>query len=129
MSSQPKVWISIYWDGEIIHDENTSENTLLHFYHKDKVPNDYVDQIKLTILEIYVRKEPKISQQRSPLSVNVHPRLENYNSFDGFPITQSTDFPNMTHYQNILIGRYDFDLNENINESERKRGILLQVME
>ncbi|KAG5572381.1 hypothetical protein H5410_062147 [Solanum commersonii] len=58
-------------------------------------PNDYIDQIKLTILEIYVRKEPK---------------TENHNSVDGFPITQSTDFPNMSHYQNILIGRYDFDL-------------------
>ncbi|KAG5614286.1 hypothetical protein H5410_014110, partial [Solanum commersonii] len=31
-----------------------------------RVPNDYVDQIKLTILEIYVRKEPKTSQQCSP---------------------------------------------------------------
>ena len=82
-----------------------------------RVPNDYIDQIKLTILEIYVRKEPKTSQQRSPLSVDVHPRLENRNSVDGFPITQSTDFPNMTHYQNILTGRYDFDLNEIINES------------
>ena len=38
-----------------------------------RVPNDYIDQIKLTVLEIYVRKEPKISQQRSPLSVDVHP--------------------------------------------------------
>ena len=38
-----------------------------------RVPNDYIDQIKLTILEIYVKKEPKISQQRSPLSVDVHP--------------------------------------------------------
>ncbi|MFV1196863.1 hypothetical protein, partial [Klebsiella pneumoniae] len=38
--------------------------------------------------------------------------LENRNSIDGFPITQSTDFPNTTHYQNTLIGRYDFDLNE-----------------
>ena len=84
-----------------------------------RVPDDYIDQIKLTILEIYVRKEPKTSQQRSPLSVDVHPRLENYNSVDGFSITQSTDFPNMTHYQNILIGRYDFDLNETINESDR----------
>ncbi|KAH0776774.1 hypothetical protein KY290_008185 [Solanum tuberosum] len=83
-----------------------------------RVPDDYIDQIKLTILEIYVRKEPKTSQQRSPLSVDVHPRLENRNSVDGFPITQSTDFPNMTHYQNILIGRYDFDLNETINESD-----------
>ena len=36
-----------------------------------RVPNDYIDQIKLTILEIYVRKEPKISQQRSLLSVDV----------------------------------------------------------
>ncbi|KAG5568341.1 hypothetical protein H5410_064644 [Solanum commersonii] len=40
-----------------------------------EVPDDYIDQIKLTILEIYVRKEPKTSQQRSPLSVDVHPRL------------------------------------------------------
>ena len=38
-----------------------------------RVPNDYIDQIKSTILGIYVRKEPKISQQRSPLSVDVHP--------------------------------------------------------
>ena len=38
-----------------------------------RVPNYYIDQIKSTILEIYVRKEPKISQQRSPLSVDVHP--------------------------------------------------------
>ncbi|KAG5593393.1 hypothetical protein H5410_043907 [Solanum commersonii] len=83
-----------------------------------RVPDDYIDQIKLTILEIYVRKEHKTSQQCSPLSVDVHPRLENRNSVDGFPITQSTDFPNMTHYQNILIGRYDFDLNETINESD-----------
>uniref|UniRef100_M1D867 Epidermal patterning factor-like protein n=1 Tax=Solanum tuberosum TaxID=4113 RepID=M1D867_SOLTU len=83
-----------------------------------RVPNDYIDQIKLTILEIYVRKEPKTSQQRSPLSVDVHPRLENRNSVDGFPITQSTDFSNMTHYQNILTGRYDVDLNETINESD-----------
>uniref|UniRef100_M1CGS3 NBS-coding resistance gene protein n=1 Tax=Solanum tuberosum TaxID=4113 RepID=M1CGS3_SOLTU len=83
-----------------------------------RVPDDYIDQIKLTILEIYVRKEPKTSQQRSPLSVDVHPRLENRNSVDGFPITQSTDFPNMTHYQNILTDRYDFDLNETINESD-----------
>ncbi|KAG5624267.1 hypothetical protein H5410_009485, partial [Solanum commersonii] len=83
-----------------------------------RVPDDYIDQIKLTILEIYVRKEPKTSQQRSPLSVDEHPQLENRNSVDGFPITQSTDFPNMTHYQNILIGRYDFDLNETINESD-----------
>ncbi|KAG5623469.1 hypothetical protein H5410_008687 [Solanum commersonii] len=67
-----------------------------------RIPNDYIDQIKLTILEIYVRKEPKTSQQRSPLSVDVHPRLENRNSVDGFPITQSIDFPNMTHYQNIM---------------------------
>ena len=37
-----------------------------------RVPNDYIDQIKSTILGIYVRKEPKISQQRSPLSVDVH---------------------------------------------------------
>ncbi|KAG5614742.1 hypothetical protein H5410_014566 [Solanum commersonii] len=81
-----------------------------------RVPNDYIDQIKLTILEIYVRKEPKTSQQRSPLSVDIHPRLENLNSVDRFPITQSIDFPNMTHYQNILTGRYDFDLNETINE-------------
>ncbi|KAG5628172.1 hypothetical protein H5410_013390 [Solanum commersonii] len=51
--------------------------------------------------------------------VDVHPRLENRNSVDGFPITQSTDFPNMTHYQNILTGRYDFDLNEIINENNR----------
>ncbi|KAG5621044.1 hypothetical protein H5410_006262 [Solanum commersonii] len=74
-----------------------------------RVPNDYIDQIKLTILEFYVRKEPKTSQQRSPLSVDVHSRLENCNSVDGFLITQSIDFPNMTHYQNILTGRYDFD--------------------
>ncbi|KAG5572116.1 hypothetical protein H5410_061882 [Solanum commersonii] len=83
-----------------------------------RVPDDYIDQIKLTILEIYVRKEPKTSQQCSPLSVDEHPQLENRNSIDGFPITQSTDFPNMTHYQKILIGRYDFDLNETINESD-----------
>ncbi|KAG5626419.1 hypothetical protein H5410_011637 [Solanum commersonii] len=83
-----------------------------------RVPDDYIDQIKLTILEIYVRKEPKTSQQRSPLSIDEHPQLENRNSVDGFPIAQSTDFPNMTHYQNILIGRYDFDLNETINESD-----------
>ena len=38
-----------------------------------RVPNDYIDQIKSTILGIYVMKEPKISQQRSPLSVDVHP--------------------------------------------------------
>ena len=38
-----------------------------------RVPNYYIDQIKSTILGIYVRKEPKISQQRSPLSVDVHP--------------------------------------------------------
>ena len=38
-----------------------------------RVPNYYIDQIKSTILEIYVRKEPKISQQRSPLLVDVHP--------------------------------------------------------
>ncbi|KAH0634172.1 hypothetical protein KY285_034885 [Solanum tuberosum] len=94
-----------------------------------RVPNDYIDQIKLTILEIYVRKEPKTSQQRSPLSVDVHLRLKNRNSHDGFPITQSTDFSNMTHYQNILTGQYDFDLNETINEIYlSKRGILLQVM-
>ena len=37
-----------------------------------RVPNDYIDQIKSTILGIYVSKEPKISQQRSPLSVDVH---------------------------------------------------------
>ncbi|KAG5623789.1 hypothetical protein H5410_009007 [Solanum commersonii] len=84
-----------------------------------RVPDDYIDQIKLTILEIYVRKKPKTSQQRSPLSVDVHPRLENHNSVDRLPITQSTDFSNMTHCQNILIGRYDFDLNETINESDR----------
>ncbi|KAG5601817.1 hypothetical protein H5410_033187 [Solanum commersonii] len=96
-----------------------------------RVPDDYIDQIKLTILEIYVRKEPKTSQQRSSLSVDKHPQLENRNSVDGFPITQSTDFPNMTHYQNILIGRYDFDLNETINETVylNKIGILLQVMD
>ncbi|KAG5623920.1 hypothetical protein H5410_009138 [Solanum commersonii] len=63
-------------------------------------------------------QEPKTSQQRSPLSVDVHPRLENRNSVDEFLITQSIDFPNMTHYQNILTGRYDFDLNETINESD-----------
>ena len=178
MSSKPKVRVSIYWDGEIIHDGNTvyyncppkhnAKYSINVRYHKFlssiykrmginstdynliivgkyptsflsqgqvnfgewiiyndesltdflRVPNDYIDQIKLTILEIYVRKEPKTSQQRSPLSVDVHPRLENRNSVDGFPITQSTDFPNMTHYQNILIGRYDFDLNETINESD-----------
>ncbi|KAG5622218.1 hypothetical protein H5410_007436, partial [Solanum commersonii] len=82
-----------------------------------RVPDDYIDQIKLTILEIYVRKEPKTSQQYSPLSVDEHPQLENCKSVDGFLITQSTDFSNMTHYQNILIGRNDFDLNETINES------------
>ncbi|KAG5599302.1 hypothetical protein H5410_030672 [Solanum commersonii] len=82
-----------------------------------RVPNDYIDQIKLTTHEIYVMKEPKTSQQRSPLSVDVHPRLENHNSLDGFLITQSSDFPNMTHYQNILTGRYDFDLDETINET------------
>ncbi|KAG5604232.1 hypothetical protein H5410_025724, partial [Solanum commersonii] len=76
-----------------------------------RVPNDYIDQIKLTILEIYVRKEPKTSQQRSPLSVDVHPRLENRNSVYGFSITQSTDFPNMTHYQNILTGLPQRDRN------------------
>ena len=84
-----------------------------------RVPNDYIDQIKLTILEIYVRKEPKISQQRSPLSVDVHPQLENHNTVDRFLITQSTDFPKMTHYQNTLIDRYDFDLNKTINDSDR----------
>ena len=45
-----------------------------------RVPNDYIDQIKSTILGIYVRKEPKISQQRSPLSVDVNPQLEYNNS-------------------------------------------------
>ena len=67
-----------------------------------RVPNDYIDQIKLTILEIYVRKEPKITQQRSHLSVDANPQLKNRNSVDEFSITQSIDFPNMTHYQNIL---------------------------
>ncbi|KAG5617697.1 hypothetical protein H5410_017521 [Solanum commersonii] len=81
-----------------------------------KYPTSFLSQGQLTILEIYVRKEPKTSQQRSPLSVDVHPRLENRNSVDGFPITQSTDFPNMTHYQNILTNRYDFDLNEKIRD-------------
>ncbi|KAH0733036.1 hypothetical protein KY290_003885 [Solanum tuberosum] len=70
------------------------------------------------IFKFLLGKEPKTSQQLSPLWVDVHPRLENRNSVDGFPITQSTDFPNMTHYQNILTGRYDFDLNEIINESD-----------
>ena len=84
-----------------------------------RVPNDYIDQIKLTILEIYVRKEPKISQQRSHLSVDVNPQLENRNSIDEFLITQSADFPNMTRHQNIFTGRCDFDLNETINESDR----------
>ena len=84
-----------------------------------RVPNDYIDQIKSTILGIYVRKEPKISQQRSHLSVDVNPQLENRNSVDEFPITQSADFPNMTHYQNILTSRYDFDLNETISESDQ----------
>ena len=84
-----------------------------------RVPNDYIDQIKLTVLEIYVRKEPKISQQRSHLSVvDVNPQLENRNSVDEFPITQFVDFPNMTHYQNILTDRYDFDSNETIKESD-----------
>ncbi|KAG5580108.1 hypothetical protein H5410_050735 [Solanum commersonii] len=36
-----------------------------------RVPNDYIDQIKLTILEIYVRKEAKTSQQRSPITILV----------------------------------------------------------
>ena len=84
-----------------------------------RVPNDYIDQIKSTILGIYVRKEPKISQQRSHLSVDVNPQLENRNSIDGFLITQSIDFVNMTHYKNILTGRYDFYLNKTINESDR----------
>ncbi|KAG5596859.1 hypothetical protein H5410_038091 [Solanum commersonii] len=73
-----------------------------------RVPNDYIDQIKSL----------RLVNNVSPLSVNVHPRLENPNSVDEFPITQFTDFSNMTHYQNILTGRYDVDLNETINESD-----------
>ena len=44
-----------------------------------RIPNDYINQIKLTILEIYVRKETKTSQQRSPLLVNVHPLYKKCN--------------------------------------------------
>ncbi|KAG5621715.1 hypothetical protein H5410_006933 [Solanum commersonii] len=119
MSSKPKVRVSIYWDGEVIHDGNivyyncppkhNAKYSINVRYHKflssiyrrisinstnysliivrkypisflsqgqvnfGEVPNGYIDQIKLTILEIYVRKEPKTSQQRSPLSVDVHP--------------------------------------------------------
>ena len=78
-----------------------------------RVPNDRIDQIKLTILKIYDRKEPKTSQQRTSLSVDVHPLIENHNRVNEFSITKSTDFSNMTHYQNILTSRYDFGFERN----------------
>ncbi|KAG5612130.1 hypothetical protein H5410_023411 [Solanum commersonii] len=51
-----------------------NDKSLTDFF---RVPNDYINQIKLTILEIFVRKEPKTSQQCSPLLIDVHSRLKN----------------------------------------------------
>lgn len=66
------------------------------------------------MFEIYARKEPKTSQRRSSLAVNVHPQLKNCNSPDGFTIIQSNDFLYMIHFPIILIDQYDFNLNETI---------------
>lgn len=60
-----------------------------------RVSNDYINQIKLTVFEIYASKESKTSQQRSSLSIKVHLRLENCNCPNGFLITQSSDFSNI----------------------------------
>ncbi|KAM3270038.1 hypothetical protein P3S67_029944 [Capsicum chacoense] len=163
MSSEPKVRVSFFWDGDIIYDENTihyncppkynvkyplnlrfkklcdslykrmglnsSDYKLIIIgkYPKSflgqgqlnfgewlindddslgdflRAPNDYIDQIKLTMLEVYVRKEPRSSHCRSPLLNDMFP--------------QSSDFLQMTQYQNIHIDRYHFDLNKTINEN------------
>ena len=82
-------------------------------------PNDFIDQIKLNVLEVYVRTERTSRRRRSPIPSDVHPQVENHNSVDAVPVTQSSYFPHITQYQNLLTGRYDFDLNEGINENDR----------
>lgn len=70
------------------------------------------------MFQVYVRKESRTSQQHLSLSDDIHTQLENCNNATGFLIAQSSNFSNMTHYQNILIDRYDFDLNKTINGSD-----------
>ncbi|PHU17690.1 hypothetical protein BC332_13385 [Capsicum chinense] len=90
-----------------------------------RAPNDYVDQIKLTLLEVYVRKEPRLSCRRSPLSNDVFPQLVNRKSPEiapvtQVPVTQSSDSPCMSQYQNIFTSGYDFDLNRTVDKNDWK---------
>ncbi|KAG5587936.1 hypothetical protein H5410_048370 [Solanum commersonii] len=77
-----------------------------------RVPNDYIDQIKLAILEIYVRKEPKTSQQRSPLSVDVHLRLKK----SGLPHQERNIAPSYA-LDNYFGQSSHFEMMENVGTS------------
>ncbi|KAF3633174.1 hypothetical protein FXO37_27169 [Capsicum annuum] len=83
-----------------------------------RAPNDYIDQIKPIVLEVYVRKEPRFSCYHSPLLNDVFPQLENRKIPEIIPLTQSSEFSHMTQYQNIHTDKYDFDLNKTINEND-----------
>ncbi|KAF3663571.1 hypothetical protein FXO38_02285 [Capsicum annuum] len=89
-----------------------------------RAPCDYANQLKLNILQIYVKKERTTRRAHSAAQTNVYTQLENPTSVGDTRLTHYSNFFDMNASQYIISGNMPsqssiFDLNETLNESDR----------
>ncbi|KAF3674103.1 putative aspartic proteinase nepenthesin-2-like [Capsicum annuum] len=89
-----------------------------------RAPCDYASQIKLNILQVYVKKESKNHLVHSPIQTNVHTQFDDPTSDVNAYLTQYNTFFDMNAPQYIMPSSMPTqfsipDLNETLDESDR----------
>ncbi|KAF3668873.1 hypothetical protein FXO37_09304 [Capsicum annuum] len=87
------------------------------------LPSDYASQIKLNILQVYVKKERTSRHAHSPAQTNVYTQLENPTNIDDARLSQYSNFFDMNVSQYFMSSNVPTqisvpDLNEILNQSD-----------